>query len=125
MADFMKAYGVDLRERVFNYIDSGYTQEEAAKFFNINRRTIVRWKNLRKNTGSLTPIPNKRSPHKLHSADVLEYIKVNPDKYLHEIAEHFSCAASSVYYALKRFNVTYKKKLRCTPSVAKKSDRNS
>lgn len=49
----MKAFSLDLRTRVVASIDNGMHINEAVKFFNVSRRTIYEWLELRRKTGSL------------------------------------------------------------------------
>jgi len=105
----MEHYEKQYRERVISYIEAGHTQKEAAKHFGVGTTTISRWLILKKKTGSLKDLPPSRPTRKLHNEELMAYVKEHPDAYLSEIAEHFKCATSSVYYALKRLKITYKK----------------
>lgn len=52
------AYSVDLRERVVSAFDVGdMTDEEAATLFQVGEATVHRWKRLKRETGSLVPLP--------------------------------------------------------------------
>ena len=50
----MKAYSLDLRERVVAAIDVGMTQAMAVRTFRVSRATITRWSARRRATGTLT-----------------------------------------------------------------------
>ena len=43
------------------------------------------------------------------STKLLAYVKEHPDAYLREIAAHFSVAITTIWNALHRLGVTYKK----------------
>jgi putative transposase len=105
----MNARSEDLRTRVINYIEKGGSHKEAIAIFEVSSRSIYRWIKLKKETGNLEVRPVPRSPHKLPNEELLEYVRCNPDAHLKEIAAHFKCGISSVYDALKRLGVTYKK----------------
>ena len=47
------SYSIDLRHKVLEYIAKGGTQLDAAKHFNINPKTIYRWK--KRKTLAATP----------------------------------------------------------------------
>ncbi len=51
----MKQYSVDLRERLLGAIDAGLSQAEASRLFGVGTRTITRWQQQRRDTGSVVP----------------------------------------------------------------------
>jgi len=51
----MKQYSVDLRERLLGAIDAGLSQAEASRLFGVGTSTISRWRQQRRETGSLAP----------------------------------------------------------------------
>ncbi len=53
----MKQYSVDLRERLLGAIDAGLSQAEASRLFGVGTSTITRWRQQRRETGSLAPKP--------------------------------------------------------------------
>ncbi|MFL5629233.1 MAG: helix-turn-helix domain-containing protein, partial [Ktedonobacteraceae bacterium] len=55
----MKAYSVDLREKVLRAVDQGYPRTEIIQLFGVSRATIKRYLKQRRETGdvSLRPIP--------------------------------------------------------------------
>ena len=60
----MKAYSLDLRERVLAACDSGATEKEAARQFSLSEDTVQRYKRHRRERGTLTPKPIPgRKPH--------------------------------------------------------------
>src|SRR3954451_15894025 len=54
-AEGMRAYSMDLRERVVAAVDRGMTQEQAAVTFGVSVNTVGRYLTRRRNTGSLAP----------------------------------------------------------------------
>ena len=50
-----------------------------------------------------------RSPHKLLSDALEEYVKEHPDEFLREIASHFGCRKDAVARTLKKLGFTRKK----------------
>jgi transposase len=51
----MKAYSVDLRQRVVDAVDGGMPRPEAARVFQVSVATIKRYLKRRRETGGLTP----------------------------------------------------------------------
>jgi transposase len=62
----MKAYSVDLREKVLRAVDQGYPRAEIIMLLGVSRATIKRYLKQRRETGSVAPkaIPG-RTPKKL------------------------------------------------------------
>ena len=50
-----------------------------------------------------------RSPHRINHEELLAYVKEHPDAYLREISAHFSVAITTIWNALRRLGVKYKK----------------
>lgn len=51
----MRAYSVDLREKLLAAVDTGMRREQAASLFGVSVPTIERYVRLRRETGSLAP----------------------------------------------------------------------
>ena len=58
----MRAYSMDLRERVVAAVDRGMTQELAAVTFGVSVNTVARYLTRRRNTGSLAPTAYRHGP---------------------------------------------------------------
>jgi transposase len=61
-AEGMRAYSMDLRERVVAAVDRGMTQEQAAVTFGVSVNTVARYLTRRRNTGSLAPTTYRHGP---------------------------------------------------------------
>ncbi|GAB4453663.1 MAG: hypothetical protein OHK0029_06870 [Armatimonadaceae bacterium] len=60
----MKAYSLDLRERILAACDNGATAKEAAERFAVSHDTVQRYKRQRRERGTLAPKPIPgRVPH--------------------------------------------------------------
>jgi transposase len=59
----VKAYSVDLRERLLQAVDQGYPRTQIIKLFGVSRATIKRYLKQRRETGnvSVKPIPGRPS----------------------------------------------------------------
>ena len=61
-AQGMRAYSMDLRERVVAAVDRGMTQDQAAAIFGVSVNTVGRYLTRRRNTGSLAPTAYRHGP---------------------------------------------------------------
>jgi transposase len=104
------AYDAKFRGRVLKYIDKGHTVQEAHEAFEVGTTTIKRWKKLKAETGKLENRPLERKATKLCPDRLKAYVSEKPDSYQSEIAEVFQCTQAAVSYALKRLQLTRKKK---------------
>ena len=102
------AYSIDLRKKVIKYRET-HTYEQTYQTFGISKTTIIDWETLLKQTGSLEKRPLNRTHKKIDPVKLTAYILEFPDAYLEEIAEHFGCSATAVFYALKNEKITLKK----------------
>jgi transposase len=115
----MKAYSLDLRERVVRAVDLGYKRAEIIKLFGVSRATIKRYVKQRREVGHLErkPIPG-RPPKKSASVRVglVEQLEAHPDATLEmhcqlweqSYGEHVS--TSTMSRAIRCLGWTRKKK---------------
>ena len=104
------AYSIDLRSRVIDYLNRGFTQEETSITFSVGTSTIKRWQSLLLETGCLDKRPLNRSASIYDSKKLHTYIEENPDALLKDIAEHFGGSITGAFYALEREKITLKKR---------------
>ena len=102
------AYSLDLRKKVIDYRKT-HTLEETYLTFNVSKSTILDWETLQKETGTLKKRPLHRTFKKIDPVALAEFVVENPDSYLSEIAEHFNCTTTAVFYALENQKITLKK----------------
>ena len=105
----MRAYSEDLRVKVVEFIKRGHSHKEAAELFDVSLRAISRWKKMDKEGKRLVFDFVPRSPHRINHEKLLTYVKEHPDAYLREIAAHFSVGLTTIWNALHRLGVKYKK----------------
>lgn len=118
-------YSNDLREKALSYYDrSGKSQEEVSEIFGVGLRTFASWVKLRKE-GDYSRRPNQKqkATHKIDDAQLKLYCEKNPEAYLHEIGEHFNVTNVAIFYALKRLNITRKKRRIYSQKETKKKER--
>ena len=110
-------YSVDLRlAAVRRYLESGDTYAETGKIFGVDASSVQRWVQQYKETGDLSDRPLNRGFKKIDPAKLRAYVKGHPDATQQEIAGEFGCSNQAVSKALKRLNLTRKKKRAATKS---------
>ena len=115
------AYHVDLRmAAVRHYKGSGDTFAETGKIFNVSESSVQRWVTQYEATGNVSDKPLKRSFKKIDPVKLRTYVKEYPDATQREIADEFHCSNQAVSKALKRLNITRKKKRAATKSGIRK-----
>jgi len=87
----MKAYSVDLRERVVSSVESGECNiPAAARRYKVSEPTIERWLARKRRTGMCAPLPHTGGPaRKLAGAEavVRAAVQAQPDATLQELCE--------------------------------------
>ena len=98
------AYSLDLRKRVINYVQNGGRYTDASRLFGVNRKTIYNW------LARTDLAPSRRKPYKskLDKQALSEHVKAFPDMILRERAAYFNVQMSTIWYALKKLNITKK-----------------
>jgi transposase len=121
-----KPYSQDLRERVIEGIEAGYTQGEVALMLKVCLRTVNDYVKRWRTTGSVEP--DKFGGHKKykladHAVTVKSLVKAEPDQTVVELqakleAAKIKVSASAINRFLKASKITYKKnavRRRATP----------
>ncbi len=117
----MRAYSMDLRERVWADCQAGVTTPAVAAKYRVSAAWVRRLKQRHKATGSLAPRPpSPGRPVTLapHEARVRELVRDDPDATLAELRRRLgvrvSISAPSEY--LRRLKLSFKKKSSGRPS---------
>jgi len=115
----MKAYSIDLREKVLRAGDQGHPREEIIKLLGVSRATIKRYLKQRRDTGTIAPkaIPG-RTPKKLGllQADLAAQLQAHDDLrvedqcWLWEQTHGMHVSTSTTSEAIKRIGWTRKKR---------------
>jgi transposase len=119
------AYSRDYREAAIEFKLKGHTFSELKDVFKITSQTYYNWLALRNETGSLEARRVETRRRKIDPEKLKQAIEEKPDAYLKELAKIFNCTLQSVFYALKRNKITYKKRHLSTPNATGKKERNS
>jgi transposase len=119
----MKAYSIDLRERVVAACDAGdTTREQVAQRFSVSVPWIRKLLRRRRETGSIAPKPRGGGRAPAFDADAAcrlrEANRADADATLAELARAagVACCASAVHRALARLGITRKKRRGGRPS---------
>lgn len=78
----MKAYSVDLREKVLRAVDQGYSRAEIINLFGVSRATIKRYLKQRRETGNISAKSIPGRPSKKYApwqAGLTAQLQVYPD----------------------------------------------
>lgn len=89
----MKAYSVDLRQRVVAAVGRGVPRPDVAEQFQVSIPTIVRWLRRQRQTGSLQTSPRSGPPSVKRAAlraHLLPLVQAHPDATLDDYREQFA-----------------------------------
>ena len=84
-------------------------------------KSVSIWKKMDKEGKRLVFEFVPRSPHRINHEKLLAYVKEHPDAYLREIAAHFSVGLTTIWNALHRLGIRYKKTKKLPRSRSKKT----
>lgn len=124
---------IDLRKRVIAAFDSGTSATKIALTFNVSKRVIYSWLDLRRKTGSIEPIVNYRKGHSHKITDLkefLDFVKVNHNKTAGQMRNNWEkmykikISLSTIMRNLKKINYSCKKKLFLITKQTQKKDLN-
>lgn len=100
------SYSIDLRKKVVTYVRNGGSVTSAARIYQIGRTTIYEW--LKRE--NLSPIKVEHRQRKLDWKALERDVQENPDARLIDRAKKFNVGINTIFYALKKMNITRKKK---------------
>ena len=106
-----KTYSIDLRTRVIQSLQSGFSCTQTADRFLISARTVRRWQAQHKETGSVNP--KYRGNHrasKIKAEDLQKIVSENQNVTLKQIGEKLGVHTSTVGRRMKKIKLVYKKK---------------
>src|SRR5882757_2150209 len=104
----MKAYALDLRERVVKFIQAGGSKAEAARRFDLGRSSVYRYLDAIQ-TGTLAPKTSWGKWRKLDPEKLQAHVKKHPDATLKEIQKVFGVSHHAVWVRLGQLGFTLKK----------------
>jgi transposase len=104
----MKAYGLDLRERVVKFIQGGGSKVEAARHFDLARSSVYRYL-VAAQKGALPPKTSWGAWRKLDPEKLRAHVKKHPDATLKELQQVFDVSHHAVWVRLGQLGFTLKK----------------
>jgi transposase len=104
----MKAYALDLRERVVKFIQSGGSKAEAARRFELGRSTVYRYLDAVQ-AGTLAPKKSWGHWRKLDPQKLQVHVKKHPDATLKELQTVFGVSHHAIWVRLGQLGFTLKK----------------
>jgi len=112
----MKAHPLELRDRIVRFVSQGGSKTDAAKIFDVGRKTVYRYLNA-SHAGTLAPLPCGGRKKKFTSERLEEEVAKNPDATLEELGKALGVNHVSVWRRLRQLSITRKKKRRATASA--------
>ena len=117
----MRAYSMDLRERVWADCQAGMKTPAVAQKYSVSQSWVRRLKQRQKATGSIArrpPSPGRPVTLAPHEARVRELVRDDPDATLDELRQRLGVAVSvgALCSYLQRLKLSFKKKLSRRPS---------
>ena len=104
----MKAYALDLRERVVKFLQAGGSKAEAARRFALGRRTVYRYLHAAQ-AGKLSPKTSWGHWRKLDPQQLHAHVQQHPDATLQELQRVFGVSHHAVWVRLRQLGFTLKK----------------
>ena len=104
----MKAYALDLRERVVKFIQGGGSKIEAARRFDLARSSVYRYLAAAK-TGALAPKTSWGRWRKLDPRKLQVHVRKHPDATLKELQNAFGVSHHAIWVRLGQLGFTLKK----------------
>ena len=104
----MKAYAMDLRERVVKFIQGGGSKAEAARRFDLARSSVYRYL-VAAQKGALAPKQSWGTWRKLDPEKLRAHVKEHPDATLKELQQVFGVSHHAVWVRLGQLGFTLKK----------------
>jgi transposase len=117
----MRAYSMDLRERVWADCQAGMKTPEVAQKYSVSQSWVRRLKQRQKATGSIArrpPSPGRPVTLAPHEARVRELVRDDPDATLDELRQRLGVSVSigALCNYLQRLKLSFKKKSSRRPS---------
>ena len=117
----MRAYSMDLRERVWADCQAGMKTPAAAQKYSVSESWVRRLKQRQRATGSLArrpPSPGRPVTLAPHETRVRELVREDPDATLDELRQRLGIEVSigALCNYLRRLKLSFKKKLSRRPS---------
>ena len=104
-----KYYSLDLRQKAILMVNKGKSVRSVAKELEIGKSSIYDWIARDKVNKLEYSRPGPKQSWKVDQEKVLEYVDLNKDAYLREIANEFNLSTVGIYKILLKSKITRKK----------------
>ena len=105
----MKAYSIDLRERVVGFVNDGHTMAEASRKFSVCYKTVQRYVSMAGRGGSLAPRPQGGSRKRFGDGDLRREVRAHPSATLKAHGKALGVDPAAVWRRLRQLGITLKK----------------
>lgn len=114
----MKAYSMDLRQRVIADSQAGMPTKQVAIKYSVSPAWVRRLKQQLRQRGDLQPRPGGRRPRLIDRDRLATLVAQQPDATLAELRERLGlrCSRSALCMALRQLRLTFKKSPCTQPS---------
>jgi len=117
----MRAYSMDLRERVLADCDAGMGTLDVANKYRVSRSWVRGLKKRWRESGDVTPRPrgpNHRTKLSGHQEELAQFVRESPDATLEELRARLPVRVSvgTLWNALRALKLRFKKKSGAQPS---------
>jgi transposase len=114
----MKAYSMDLRQRVIGDCDAGLSTKQVAEKYQVSPAWVRRLKQHRRERGDIAPRPRGHRRRLFDREQLRQLVKERPDATLSELraALQVNVSLSSICTALRKLKLSYKKSRSAPPS---------
>ena len=106
------SYSSDFRKCVLDFVSDGGSKAEASRRFGISQTIIYDW--LKAEDPLSCKKPGPQGPRSLDYEALKEHVADFPDATQTERAAHFGVSRHGIWYALKKLNITRKKRRKPT-----------
>jgi transposase len=111
----MKAYSMDLRERILQDCDAGMEVRQVAVKYRVSESWVRRLRQRRRESGEVAPrrSGSRREPKWLpHAERLQQLVQATPDATLEELRQALGidCSIHTIARALRALQLTFKKK---------------
>ena len=117
------AYSLDLRQRAIVLLGTGQSARAVGAVLGVSERTVVGWKKRQAEGRLAAAYPASRGAYHIDDEALKAHLKAHPDAYLEELAAVAGGTAQGIRDALKRLNITRKKRPRNTGKEMRKNGR--
>lgn len=114
----MKQYPADFRDRLLRALDAGLARAEAVRTFGVTERTIRRWQQRRRASGTAAPTPRRGRHRHIAAASepvLRDQVRAHPDATLAEHCARWAAeqgvgvSVATMSRALRRLGLPLKK----------------